>query len=85
MRRAFVTGLIIAASLCGAGSAAAEEKLKFDVKSPKWGKVSFTFNGTKACATNQGERMCGTANKVPKPGEAFNMSWAWPQKAWTRP
>ncbi|MFN3547428.1 MAG: hypothetical protein ACK4U0_08040 [Mesorhizobium sp.] len=67
------------------GSASAGEKLKFVVKSPQWGSVAFTFQGTKACAENRGERMCGTADRIPRPGENFVMSWNWPQKKWTRP
>lgn len=65
--------------------ALADEKLNFTVSSSKWGKVSFTFDGQKACAVNRGEKMCGTADRIPAPGEAFVMDWKWPQKEWKRP
>ncbi len=78
----FLAALIAGAVL--AGPALAEDVVKFTIQSPKWGKVEFTFEGLKACAKNKGEKMCGTADKVPQPGEEFTLTWPWPQKKWTR-
>ena len=64
--------------------ALADDVVTFTIQSPKWGKVEFTFDGLKACAKNKGEKMCGTADKVPQPGEDFTLTWPWPQKKWTR-
>lgn len=77
--------ILMATGALLASAAWADDKLEFTVQSPKWGKVEFSFDGLKACAENKGERMCGTADKVPQPGEEFTMSWAWPQKKWKRP
>ncbi len=80
-----VAFLAIAWLTVAAGAAAAAETLRFTVQDPRWGAVAFTFTGTRACAVNKGERMCGTADRLPKPGERFVMTWSWPQKAWKRP
>lgn len=82
MRRAI---FVMAALIAVTATAEAAAKLRFVVQSPRWGNVVFTFDGVRACAVNKGEQMCGTANKVPKPGESFTMKWGWPQTAWTRP